>query len=94
MENPLKWDAGNVCVVCGSPYVQRHHIFYGTANRKKADAYGYIIPLCAEHHTGRHGIHFDPDMANHWKVIAQEHFERHHGTREDFIREFGRSYIV
>ena len=27
------------------------------------------------------------------KRLAQEHFERNNGTREDFIRIFGRSYL-
>lgn len=92
IDNP-KWDAGDVCVVCGSPYIQKHHIMYGTASRKKADNYGYILPLCAEHHTGGNGIHRNRGMAQRWMELAQLHFEKHNGSREDFIKEFGRSYL-
>lgn len=92
INNPT-WDAGDVCVVCGSPYVQRHHVLYGTGNRKVSDKYGYVIPLCAEHHIGGNGIHRNRGMALHWMELAQQHYERHKGTRQDFIREFGRSYL-
>lgn len=81
------------CYVCGSPYVQIHHIFYGTANRKISDQYGYVVPLCQEHHTGSTGVHFNKPLDLHLKELSQEHFEANYGTREAFIKEFGRSYI-
>lgn len=82
-----------VCVVCGRPREHVHHVIYGTANRKISDAYKYIIPLCIEHHTGRTGIHNDRAMNVYWKRKAQEHFEANHGTREDFIKVFGKSWL-
>lgn len=87
------WNFGKTCVVCGSTYVEMHHIYHGTANRKQADKYGYIIPLCREHHTGNNGIHFNKEMDLHWKKTAQIHFEFHYGSREDFINIFGRNYL-
>ena len=81
------------CFVCGSPYIQTHHVLYGAGNRIIADRYGYIIPLCLEHHTGNGGVHFNEEMDLHFKQMAQEHFEKHHGTREDFIKVFGKSYL-
>lgn len=79
-------------MVCGSPYVEMHHIFHGTANRRQADIYGYVIPLCREHHTGRQGIHFNRGMDLYWKEKAQKDFEETH-TREEFIKTFGKSYL-
>lgn len=87
------WDAGAYCVVCGSPWIQHHHVAGGTANRRKSDRLGYIIPLCAEHHTGSNGIHRNRELDLYWKRIMQEHFEKHKGTRQDFIREFGKSWL-
>ena len=81
------------CIVCGSPYVEVHHIFYGTANRKISDKLGYVMPLCREHHTGGTGIHFNKGFDNYMKKHAQEHFEAHFGDRNEFIRVFGRSYL-
>ena len=37
------------CKLCGSPYVEIHHCLHGTANRKKADKYNLVIPLCHDH---------------------------------------------
>lgn len=91
--NSPTWYAGETCVVCGSPYVQKHHIFPGTANRKISDRRGYIIPLCAEHHTGANGIHRNRGMALRWMELAQMHYERNFGSRREFIQEFGKSYL-
>ena len=93
MDTMTRWDYGNACVYCGSPNVQMHHVLHGTANRKKADKYGYVIPLCYEHHIGANGIHRNRGMDLYWKETAQRHFEKNIGTREDFIREFGKSYL-
>ena len=92
LSNPT-WDAGDVCVYCGSPNIQRHHIIGGTANRKISDKHGYIIPLCYEHHLGGNGIHRNRGMQEYWMELAQRHYEMHRGTRADFIREFGKSYL-
>lgn len=81
------------CVICGSPYVEHHHIFHGTSRRKFSDRYGYIIPLCHEHHTGKNGIHFNRDLDLEWMRKAQKHYEEHYGSRADFIRECGKSFL-
>ncbi len=81
------------CMVCGNSCVQVHHILFGTANRKKSDRYGYVAPLCAEHHTGSHGVHFNKVIDIYLKRLAQNHFEANIGTRNEFIKEFGKSYL-
>lgn len=88
-----QWRVGDCCIICGNTRIQHHHIFYGTANRKISDKYGYILPLCPKHHTGVNGIHFNKGLDTYWKRQAQKHYEQNHGNRQDFIREFGRSYI-
>ena len=72
------------CFVCGSSKVQVHHIFFGTANRRISDNYGYVAPLCVTHHTGDAGVHFNKDFDLYLKKLAQAHFESQIGTREDF----------
>lgn len=89
----MEWKFGNYCVICGSPRIHRHHVFFGTANRKISDRHGYIIPLCQKHHTGINGIHRNREMDLYWKRKAQSHYEETTGTREDFIKEFGRSWL-
>ena len=81
------------CMVCGSPYVQIHHVIYGTANRKQSDKYGLVVPLCQEHHTGQTGVHFNKKFDLFLKKEAQRKYEQKYGNREDFRRIFGKSYL-
>lgn len=89
------WEVGDTCVVCGSPHVQIHHIFEGYGRRKISDKYGYVIPLCFNHHIGNNGIHLARNKEHdlYWKRKAQKHFEANRGTRDEFIRLFGKSYL-
>lgn len=81
------------CLICGSPYIQIHHVFYGTANRKISDKYGYVVPLCQEHHTGQNGVHFNPKFDLYLKKLAQKRFEETEGDRKRFIEVFGKNYL-
>lgn len=89
-----KWELAKneECVVCGSPFVEIHHVFYGTANRKLSDEYGYVVPLCQRHHTGPDGVHFNRTLDLRFKKAAQADYESRFGNRKDFIRLFGRNY--
>lgn len=82
------------CLLCGSSNnVERHHIFFGTANRKISDKYKLIIPLCAYHHRGSNSVHQNRQLDLKVKELGQTVFENRCGSREDFIRLFGRSYL-
>lgn len=82
------------CIFCFSPYVEEHHIFFGTSNRNKAEKYGLTIPLCNKHHTGSgDSPHQNRIIDLALKCWAQTVFETQIGTREDFRREFGKSYL-
>lgn len=64
-----------VCYVCRSPYVECHHIFKGTANRKLSDKYGLTVWLCPEHHRGNTGVHFNRRLDDELKEIAEARFK-------------------
>ena len=81
------------CFVCKTTQnLHDHHVFYGTANRKISERYGYKVWLCQEHHTGNNGVHFNRSLDIWLKSIAQTHFEITH-TRDEFIKTFGKSYL-
>lgn len=40
----------NCCALCGSPYVQCHHIRFGGLYGGRKTYMGNIIPLCKKHH--------------------------------------------
>jgi len=80
--------------------IEVHHIF-GGYNRDRSTRYGYVVPLLyTEHPNGswaranwvREGDRLS-EIDMRLKQMAQAHYEEHHGSREDFIHEFGRSYL-
>ena len=80
------------CFVCGSPYVQIHHCIHGTANRRLADKYGLVVPLCQEHHLGNTGVHKNRDFDISLMQLAQEKFEAVYGANTSFQEVFGRNF--
>ena len=83
------------CFVCETTLnLHSHHIIGGTSNRKNSENRGFKVWLCAYHHNmSSEGVHFNKPLDIKLKTMAQEYYEEHYGTREDFIREFGRNYL-
>ena len=79
------------CFICGRPYPNIHHMMNGT-NKKKSEKYGLILPLCENHHIGAEGVHSKPERMLACRQMAQRKFEEEH-TREEWIAEFGKSYL-
>lgn len=80
----------NICYLCKmAPPSEMHHIMHGTANRKIADQYGLVVPLCQSCHRKLHnkGI-------GYWELKrqAQEWFESDH-THAEWMQAFGRNYL-
>lgn len=86
-------DCMDNCFVCGSPYVEVHHVMYGSANRKLSDRYKLVVPLCPEHHRGNTGVHFKRDFDVSLKRLAQEKFEAVYGANTSFQEVFGKYYL-
>lgn len=82
------------CYVCGcTGYVEEHHIFHGTANRKKSERHGLKVWLCYLHHRDSIvGVHFNSDLDRKLKEVAQTEFEKQH-SRKEFMAEFGKNYL-
>lgn len=74
--------------------IHEHHIFYGTSNRKNSEKYGLKVYLTGEYHNlSNKGVHFDKAFDTELKQVGQRAFESTHGSREDFIRIFGKNYL-
>lgn len=81
------------CVACGSTNVEEHHVFFGP-DRPIADKYGLVLPLCNKHHTGSADCpHRNRVIDLAYKSWAQSIYEREIGDRDDFRREFRKSYL-
>lgn len=72
-----------------------HHVFPGK-NRKLCEKYGFVVPLHPTlHRWGPDSVHKVPNRGLDLKLKqeCQRYYEEHYGTREDFIKEFGKSYL-
>ena len=81
------------CMFTGATNIERHHIF-GGSNRKRSEEYGFIAPLRPDLHPN--GVFAGKDAKEvdlKLKTMAQEYYESHYGTREQFIKEFGKSVL-
>lgn len=81
------------CFLCGSRKQEIHHCIHGTANRKHSDRLGLVIPVCHECHQGRRGIHNNRKLDLVIIQNAQRVFEEKIGTREEFRKIFGKSWL-
>lgn len=63
--------------------------------KKPCEKYGFVIPLRPDLHPN--GVFANRKYAKQidakLKTMAQEYYEEHYGTRDDFRREFGKSYL-
>ena len=82
------------CKVCGSPYVQKHHV-YGGARRQISEREGCWVWLCPWHHNmSDDAVHFNHNFDEELKVECQlAWMTKNHATREDFIAVFGKGYV-
>jgi hypothetical protein len=85
----------DLCEVCGKPYAHLHEIFFGRGKRQLSIKYRLQKRLCYDHHEKPNGDnpHFNKAIDDEYKREGQQEFERLYGTREDFIRLFGRNYL-
>lgn len=81
------------CYFTGTAPVERHHIF-GGKNRNQSEKYGFVIPLSPHlHPNGVSASKNAKDIDLYLKKMAQEYYEKNIGTKEEFIKEFGKAYI-
>lgn len=93
-------DDDTQCYLCGAHEGARfqemhwHHVF-GGPNRKHSEEYGLKVRLCgyACHEYGPNAVHKNKEVDEALKKKAQTIFEEKCGTREDFMRIFGRNWL-
>lgn len=73
------------CYICGSKKCDLHEIF-GGCRRQKSIEHKLVIPICRYDHSNI------KNFENWLHKTAQKKFEETH-TREEFIKEFGKSFI-
>lgn len=84
------YESLSMCCNCGSMReITKHELLPGR-NRRNSMKYGFVIPLCLSCHQQ---LQNDIDFERKWKIKSQQYFESNYGSREDFIKIFGRSYL-
>lgn len=84
------------CYVTGNPNIAIHHVFPGVGRRKLCEKYGFIVPLTPElHNMSSESVHGNPNKSLDLKLKqkCQKYFEKHYGSRKEFILSFGKSYL-
>jgi hypothetical protein len=93
----------DICLVCGAPAAETHHLVFGRGIRPLADEDGLMVPLCAKCHKE---IHYSGTAAALSKILGQLQFEDEYMARaslygintrefarEAFRKRYGRSYL-
>lgn len=80
------------CYICKTTQgLHLHHVFNGTANRKKADQDGCVVWLCYRHHEL---VHTDQKLDNIIKAKTEKQWlKTYNKTEEDFIKRYGKNYL-
>ena len=84
------------CYVCKTTRnLHLHHIFEGTANRKKSDKDGCTVYLCGYHHNlSSEGVHQNHDLDLKLKRLGEicwlEYYKK---DISDFIARYGKNYL-
>ena len=86
------------CLICGKPSTDVHHLVFGNAKRRLADADALTMPLCREHHEQMHNIKGMQVMSH---IAGQLFYERNmcaagvdpDDARTAFRDRYGISYL-
>ncbi|MCD8207663.1 MAG: hypothetical protein LUD72_06985 [Bacteroidales bacterium] len=92
MESILKTQRDE-CYLCGCHCnAQLHHIYPGNPRRRFSTEDGMVVYLCPKCHELAHNNR--PDMLKHLQRLGQYAWEKQYGSRGDFIRRYGKNYIL
>lgn len=86
----------NICFFCGRPAECEHHLVFGIALRELAEEDGLKVPSCNRcHNMGAipSRIHENPMAEKLSKMLGQAIYENKIGTRQEFVKRYGKSYL-
>lgn len=99
MAKSIMQEDKSICYLCGKEGgyynpLEEHHVIYGKGNRPLSEKYGLKVMLhavtCHKHGNGPHN---NAETRKKLCQDAQKAFEAKHGSREDFMRIFGKNYL-
>ena len=83
------------CFISGrTDALERYHCFGGNPNRKLSEKYGLWVWLNHWHQNEPPaGAHHNKEVMDYLHREGQKRFEEIHGSRDDFMRIFGRNFL-
>lgn len=75
--------------------LEKHHVIYGTANRRLSDQTGLWVWLCKKHHNEDHGafaVHFNSAVREELCKDAERAYLRSHSF-EEWMSTFMKNYL-
>lgn len=96
MSKGIVTEYDGICFFCGRQAEGEHHLIFGTAGRDLSEKDGLKVPTCNDcHNTGEvlRRIHDNPMAEKLSKMLGQAIFEGRIGTREEFQKRYGKSYL-
>lgn len=96
MKKGIVTEYKDICFFCGAPAECEHHLLFGSGTRQLADKDGLKVPSCNKcHNMGQinERIHENPMAEKLSKMLGQAIYEGRIGTREEFRRRYGKSYL-
>ena len=80
-------DYAGICFFCGKPAECEHHLLFGNGIRELAEQDGLKVPACNKcHNMGKQTEKLS-------KMLGQAIYESKIGTREEFRKRYGKSYL-
>lgn len=83
-------DNKDECFICKSTYQLTWHEIYAGRNRRNSMEDGFCLRLCLYCHEKNQE---DDDFNDFWHREAQLYFEKHIGSREDFLSKYRKNYL-
>jgi nitrate/TMAO reductase-like tetraheme cytochrome c subunit len=96
MSKSIVTEYKEICFFCGRQAEGEHHLIFGTAGRELAEKDGLKVPTCNNcHNMGKltERIHDNPMAEKLSKMLGQAIYEKEIGTREEFRKRYGKSYL-
>lgn len=91
MESLIPGYEHDICFLCGARAEETHHIFEGSGRRKICDRHKLVVRLCNTCHDKLHDTSC-PEM-KYLHELGQKVYEEKIGTREQFRKDYIRSYL-
>ncbi len=96
MSRSIVTDYEGICFFCGKEAEGKHHLIFGTGKRELCDKDGLTVPICNGcHNLGEASsrVHGNPMAEKLSKMLGQAVYEGRIGTREEFRKRYGKSYL-